>query len=54
MSSNEQSFLKLLQNGIHPAGGTGPNAQARYIEVFPSDAVAFPQAIATAHAELTR
>ena len=51
---NEESFLRLLRNGIHPQGGTGPSERARYIEVFPPDAIAFPTAIATAHAELTR
>jgi hypothetical protein len=51
---NEDSYAKLLQNGIRPAGGAGPSAQARYIEVFPPDAIAFPAAIAAAHAALTR
>jgi hypothetical protein len=50
---DETSYLKLLQNGIHPAGGAGPNAQARYIEVFPADALAFPSVVAAAHAALT-
>jgi hypothetical protein len=51
---NQDTYAKLLQNGIRPAGGVGPSEQARYIEVFPSDAIAFPAAIATAHAALTR
>jgi hypothetical protein len=49
---NPDTYMKLLQNGIRPAGGVGPSAQARYIEVFPSDAMAFPAAIAAAHAAL--
>jgi len=46
------SYLRLLENGLHPAGGGGASAQARFIEVFPSDAVAFPEDIAAAHAAL--
>jgi hypothetical protein len=51
---DEASFLKLLQNGIYPEGGTGLCAKARYIEVFPSDVIAFPEAIAAAHNALAR
>ena len=51
---NGDTYIKLLQNGIRPAGGVGPSAQSRYIEVFPSDAIAFPAAIAAAHAALTQ
>ena len=46
------SYLRLLQNGIAPEGGHGPNARARYIEVFPFDALAFPAAVESAHRAL--
>lgn len=48
------SYRTLLERGIHPAGGAGASAQARFIEVFPFDALAFPTAIAAAHAALMR
>ena len=54
VACNEGAYLKLLQNGIRPAGGAGPDTQARYIEVFPADAIAYPAAIAAAHAALAR
>lgn len=43
------SYLALLEIGIHPSAGL----QAQYIEVLPPDALAFPDAIRAAHAELT-
>lgn len=46
------AYLKLLERGIHPAGGSGPSSLGRYIEVFSFDAVAHPDAIAKAHAEM--
>lgn len=48
------SYLALLERGIHPAGGAGASAQARYIEVFPFDALTFSTAIGSAHTALTR
>jgi hypothetical protein len=50
---NDDQYLNLLEQGIHPAGGAGRNAQGRFIEVFAADVVAHPAAIAKAHAELT-
>jgi hypothetical protein len=54
VACDEASYLKLLENGIHPVGGTGPNAQACFIEVFPYDAITFPLAIIAAHDKLTK
>jgi hypothetical protein len=45
----EQSFRELLDRGIHPAGFGG---DVRYIEVFPSDALAFPEVIRGSHEAL--
>ena len=50
---SDDQYLRLLEQGIHPAGGAGRNAQGRFIEVFAADVVAHPAAIARAHAELT-
>lgn len=44
------AFLSIAPNFT----AHGPSAQARYVEVFPSDAIAYPAAIAAAHAALTR
>ena len=44
---SDQEYLGLLEEGIHPAGGTG-----LYIEVFPYDVIAHPDVIGQAHAEL--
>jgi hypothetical protein len=49
----DEQYLNLLEQGIRPIGGTGRNAQGRFIEVFAYDVVAHPAAIAKAHAELT-
>ena len=49
-----QSFLQMLRRGLYPQGGTGPNANGLFVEVFPSDVVAFPGAIKTAHDEWRR
>jgi len=48
------SSLRLLQSGIHPEGGSGPNAQGAFIEVFPPDVIEFSRAIAQAHDEMTQ
>lgn len=50
----ELSFLRLLHNGMYPQGGSGPSKNGLFIEVFPSDVVAFPHAIETAHEEWKR
>jgi hypothetical protein len=49
---SDEQYLELLERGIHPAGGTGKNAQGLFIEVFLYDVVAHPTVIAKAHAEL--
>ncbi len=48
------SFLRLLQSGIHPDGGSGPNARGAFIEVFPPDVIEFSQAVAQAHDEMAQ
>ncbi len=45
------SFLRLLEAGIRPHGGSGPNARGAFIEVFPPDAIEFEQALVQAHDE---
>jgi hypothetical protein len=50
---DDEQYFKLLEQGIHPAGGTGQSAQGLFIEVFAYDVIAHPTAIAKAHAELT-
>jgi len=44
-------YLALLETGIYPSGRSDP-LRAQYIEVWSSNASAFPQDIATAHDEL--
>jgi hypothetical protein len=46
--------LALLHNGMFPQGGAGPSKNGLFIEVFPSDIIAFPGAIKTAHDEWKR
>lgn len=50
---SDAQYLSLLEQGIHPAGGSGRNAEGRFIEVFAYDVLAHPASIAQAHAELT-
>jgi hypothetical protein len=47
-----QTFLSLLQTGIYPLGTANP-MRAMYIEVFQSNANAFPGDVLQAHDELT-
>jgi len=54
IACDEQSFLQMLHRGMYPQGGTGPSANGLFIEVFPSDVVAFPRAIKIAHDEWKR
>ncbi len=51
---DDRSFLQMLHRGMYPQGGSGPSANGLFIEVFPSDVVAFPSAIKTAHDEWKR
>ncbi len=51
---DDASFLRLLEAGIHPEGGSGPSARGAFIEVFPPDAIEFAGAIARAHDEWVR
>jgi hypothetical protein len=51
---DEESFLKMLRRGMYPQGGSGRSANGLFIEVFPSDVVAFPGAIKAAHDEWKR
>ena len=46
------TYLALLQTGIYPLGQNN-NLRAQYIEVFPANAVAFPDGIQQAHLALT-
>jgi hypothetical protein len=54
IACDDKSFLNLLHNGMSPQGGSGPNQNALFIEVFPSDVVDFPGAIKAAHDEWKR
>ncbi|MGH9822076.1 MAG: hypothetical protein ACREDR_02285 [Blastocatellia bacterium] len=54
ISCNESSFLRMLHNGMFPQGGEGPGKSGLFIEVFPSDVIAFPRAIKAAHDEWKR
>jgi hypothetical protein len=51
---SESSFLRMLHNGMSPQGGAGPSKNGLFIEVFPSDIIAFPGAIKAAHDEWKR
>lgn len=51
---SESSFLRILHNGMFPQGGTGPSKNGLFIEVFPSDVIAFPRAIKAVHDEWKR
>jgi hypothetical protein len=51
---DDASFLRLLQSGMHPEGGSGPNARGAFIEVFPPDVIEFAGAIARAHDEMAQ
>jgi len=50
----ESSFLRMLRNAMSPQGGVGRSKNGLFIEVFPSDVIAFPGAIKTAHDEWKR
>ncbi len=51
---SESSYLRMLRNGMFPQGGAGPSKSGLFIEVFPSDVIAFPRAIMVAHDEWKR
>ena len=51
---DESSFLRMLRNGMFPQGGAGTSKNGLFIEVFPSDVIAFPGAIKAAHDEWKR
>lgn len=51
---DDASFLRLLQSGTQPEGGSGPNARGMFIEVFPPDVIEFTSAIARAHDEMAQ
>jgi len=51
---SESSFLRMLHNGMYPQGAAGPGKSALFIEVFPSDVIAFAGAIKAAHDEWKR
>jgi len=51
---SEAAFLQMLHNGMYPQGGSGASKNGLFIEVFPSDVIAFPRAIKTAHDEWKR
>jgi hypothetical protein len=44
----------MLHNGMYPQGGSGPNKNGLFIEVFPSDVLDFPRAIKATHDEWKR
>jgi len=48
------SFLRLLESGIAPAGGSGVNARGLFIEVFPPDVIEYGASIFKAHEEMLR
>ncbi len=51
---DDASFLRLLESGMRPEGGSGPNAQGAFIEVFPPDVIDFAGAVAQAHDEMAQ
>ena len=51
---DEASFLRLLESGITPAGGSGASARGLFIEVFPPDVIEYGAAILKAHEEMLR
>jgi hypothetical protein len=51
---SESSFLRMLHNGMYPQEGAGPSRNGLFIEVFPSDIIAFPGAIKIVHDEWKR
>jgi hypothetical protein len=52
--ANAAEFKKMLLRGIYPKGklGTPPSLQGVYLELFPQNIVAFPEAIPPAHDNL--
>ena len=50
----ESSVLRMLRNGMSPQGGLGRSKNGLFVEVFPSDVIAFPGAIKAAHDEWKR
>ncbi|MFI5245495.1 MAG: hypothetical protein ACHQQR_09745, partial [Gemmatimonadales bacterium] len=54
IACDEAAFLRMLHNGMYPQGGSGASKNGLFIEVFPSDVIAFPSAIKTAHDEWKR
>jgi hypothetical protein len=51
---SEEAFLRMVHNGMNPQGGSGASKNGLFIEVFPSDVIAFPRAIKTTHDEWKR
>ncbi len=49
---HDPEYLGLLEEGVHPAGGSGRSAQGLYIEVFPYDAINHQSVIYQVHDEL--
>ncbi len=48
----DATYLALLEEGIHPAGGEGTSARGLYIEAFAYDVLAHQTVIEKAHQEL--
>jgi hypothetical protein len=54
VACSDESYLRMLHNGMYPRGGIGPNRYGLFIEVFPSDVLDHPRAIKAAHDEWKR
>ena len=47
-------FLRLLEAGIAPRGGSGANARGKFIEVFPPDVIQYAPVVLQAHQEMVK
>lgn len=48
------SFLRMLEAGITPKGGSGANARGTFIELFPPDVLEYASAVWQAHQEMLK
>ncbi len=48
------SFLRMLEAGIAPKGGSSANARGTFIEVFPPDVIEYAPAVLRAHEEMVQ
>jgi hypothetical protein len=48
------SFLRMLEAGIAPKGGSGTSARGMFIEVFPPDVIEYAPVVLQAHQEMVK